>query len=320
MVCGPLVSAAKLRSTSAARACRSAILPLTRCSGTRMTSATPATVPARASRGNRMRWPRPAGDGPTLAGDSGARGARISRNGGMGRGRPSRSPRRRWSLERSCAMVSRVPVTSFTEARRVNSVRWISCIAVAAACVVSAAAWSQGRLDADSLRAFGGTYSPNCSNPQAPRAHVTAAALMVEQGNQRMTGGNVEAAASFLGPSPPPNYRTVLLGEVRGQQLQFILFQDAAGYYLTLDGDQRVRAALGKTLLGHRYRQCGVSARAPATSPPPAAAAPRSAPAASGAPAGAIPPLDTMTAPGLLMDPKFKAAWHRALGPKAREP
>jgi hypothetical protein len=217
-------------------------------------------------------------------------------------------------------MVSRVPVTSFTEARRVNSVRWISCIAVAAAYVVSAAAWSQGRLDADSLRAFGGTYSPNCSNPQAPRAHVTAAALMVEQGNQRMTGGNVQAAASFLGPSPPPNYRTVLLGEVRGQQLQFILFQDAAGYYLTLDGDQRVRAALGKTLLGHRYRQCGVSAKAPATSPPPAAAAPRSAPAASGAPAGEIPPLDTMTAPGLLMDPKFKAAWHRALGPKAREP
>jgi len=204
-----------------------------------------------------------------------------------------------------------------------NALRPLVIAAAAAACFASAPAPAQGRLDAASMKAFGGTYSPDCKNPGAPRAIVTAAALMVEQGNQRMSAGNVQSAASFLGPSPPPNYRTVLLGDVRGQQLQFILFQDGAGYYLTLDGDQRVRAALGK-LLGLRYRHCGGLGRAAA--PPPTAAAPRATPSAptagagAAALAGAIPPLDTMTAAGLLMDPKFKAAWHRALGPRAREP
>ena len=208
-------------------------------------------------------------------------------------------------------------------AARMNAIRWLVAAAAAAACIASSPTWSQGRLDAAALKAFGGTYSPDCSNPGAPRARITAAALMVEQGNQRMSGGNVQAAAAFLGPSPPPNYRTVLLGDVRGQQLQFIVFQDASGYYLTLDGDQRVRAALGK-LLGYRYRQCGGTAQAAA--PPPTATAPRPAPtapatrAAPAAPPAGTPPLDTMTAGGLLMDPKFKAAWHQALGAKASEP
>jgi hypothetical protein len=206
----------------------------------------------------------------------------------------------------------------------VSAVRPLVIAAAATACFAAPPAPAQGRLDAASMKAFGGTYSPDCRNPGAPRAIVTAATLVVEQGNQRMSGSNVQSAASFLGPSPPPNYRTVLLGDVRGQQLQFILFQDSAGYYLTLDGDQRVRAALGK-LLGLRYRHCG-GLVAKGAAPPSTTAAPRaapSAPAAGGsaaAPAGAIPPLDTMTAAGLLMDPKFKAAWHRALGPKAREP
>ena len=198
-----------------------------------------------------------------------------------------------------------------------NALRPLAIVAAATACLAAPPAWSQGRLDAAAMKAFGGTYSPDCANPGAPRAVVTAATLVVEQGNQRMSGGNVQSAASFLGPSPPPNFRTVLLGDVRGRQLQFILFQDGAGYYLTLDGDQRVRAALGK-LTGYRYRHCGVVV-AKAAAPPPTAAAPASG-AAPAAPAGAIPPLDTMTAGGLLMDPKFKAAWHQALGPRAREP
>jgi len=209
-------------------------------------------------------------------------------------------------------------------AARVSALRWLASAAATVTLVAAPPAWSQGRLDAAAMKAFGGTYSPDCKSSGAPRAVITAATLVVEQGSQRMSGGNVQSAAAFLGPSPPPNYRTVLLGDVRGQQLQFILFQYSTGYYLTLDGDQRLRAALGK-LLGYRYRHCG-GLVAKAAAPPPTAAAPRAAPsapasgAAAAAPAGAIPPLDTMTAGGLLMDPKFKAAWHRALGPKAREP
>lgn len=198
-----------------------------------------------------------------------------------------------------------------------TTTRWLLRGMAATLVAAAAPAWAQGRLDADAARILGGTYSPDCANPAAPRARVTAATLTVEQGSERMTGRNVQAAAAFFGASPPANYRTVLLGEVQGQQqLQFILFQDAAGYFLTLDGDPKVRAALGRTLLGLRYRQCGGSAKAGAP-PPQVAAAPRPA---QGGPAGATPPLETMTAAGLLMDPKFKAAWYQALGPRAKEP
>ena len=71
------------------------------------------------------------------------------------------------------------------------------------------------------LKVYGGNYSSDCGNASAPRLRVVADALMVEHGNKRMTGSNVQAAHSYFGQSPPPDYQVALLGEVRGEQLIF---------------------------------------------------------------------------------------------------
>lgn len=183
-----------------------------------------------------------------------------------------------------------------------NAVRWL--IRGAAAIIVAAVfpAQSQGALKADALKQYGGTYSSDCSNPTAPRATVFADALVVLQGDKRIAGDKVQAAFSYFGQSPPPNYEVALLSEVRGSgQLMFIVYRDKSGQYMTLDGDPKVVAALGKALTGHKYRHCDPTRKVTAAAP----AAPQSASAGD--------------AGSLLMDPSFKSAYYKALGPKVKE-
>ena len=185
--------------------------------------------------------------------------------------------------------------------------RLISYATTASLIALASPAWAQSKLDADSIRLWGGTYSTNCGNPAAPRLRVVSDALMVEQNNKRLTGRNVQAQHSYYGNSPPPDFQVALVGEVRRDvQLLFEVYQDKSGLYITVAGDRDVQAALGKALLGQKYRSCDAPRR-PATPPP--------APAAASAPGG-----EPMVNPwDLLQDPKFKSAYYRALGPKVKE-
>jgi hypothetical protein len=170
-------------------------------------------------------------------------------------------------------------------------------------CATVFPAHSQGTLDADTLKQYGGTYSSDCRNPAAPRGTVFADALVVLEGDKRTAGGNVQAAYSYFGQSPPPYYEVALLSEVRGSgQLMFIVYRDKSGQYMKLDGDAKVLAALGKALSTHKYRHCDPSRKVTAVPP---AGAPQSASAGD---AGL-----------LLLDPKFKSAYYKALGPRVKE-
>jgi hypothetical protein len=75
-----------------------------------------------------------------------------------------------------------------------NRAGW-TAVAVALACGAGTA-WSQG-LDADTVRVFGGTYRADCGNAASARATVQADALVFENGAKRITGGKVQAAASW---------------------------------------------------------------------------------------------------------------------------
>lgn len=176
---------------------------------------------------------------------------------------------------------------------------------VAAACLAPALPAQAQSLDAEVMKRYGGAYSADCANPAAARLRVTAQALLVEQAGKRMTGRNVQAAHSYFGNSAPPDYQVALLSEAAGGAgLLFIVYRDKAGLYITLDGDPKVQAALGRALLRARHRHCdGVGQQ-------PAAAAPATAALAVG----------ETSAPGLLQDPGFKAAYHKALGPLVRQP
>jgi hypothetical protein len=183
-----------------------------------------------------------------------------------------------------------------------NVTRWLICGAAAAFVAAGAPAWSQSTLDAQALKLYGGAYSSDCSNSAAPRLRVVADALMVEQGTKRMTGRNVQAAYSYFGQSPPPDYQVALLSEVGGSQLLFIVYRDKSGKYITLDDDPKVQAALGKALLARKYRSCDAVSKEPTSVLP---SATQSEPMVGAA--------------GLLMDSKFKSAYYKALGPKVKE-
>jgi hypothetical protein len=141
-----------------------------------------------------------------------------------------------------------------------NPTRSLICATVFA--FVATPTWAQNKLDAQALKLYGGTYSSDCSSPAAPRLRVVADALMVEQGKKRLTGRDVQPAYSYFGQSPPPDYQVVLLSEVRaGLQLLFIVYRDKLGPYITLDGDSKVQSALGRDLLGRKYRSCNAAGK-----------------------------------------------------------
>lgn len=185
-----------------------------------------------------------------------------------------------------------------------TAIRSLICGAAATLVATSTPAWAQ-RLDAQLLKLYGGNYSSDCGNASAPRLRVVADALMVEQGNKRLTGNNVQAAHSYFGNSPPPNYQVALLGEVRGEQLLFLVYRDKTGQYITIDGDTKVRAALGKALLDRKYRSCNPGQQAAIPNPP--------------SPAPQKYSETEISAPGLLADPKFKSAYYKALGALVNE-
>jgi len=165
----------------------------------------------------------------------------------------------------------------------------------------SATALSQDKLDAETFKAFGGTYMSDCKNTASAKVTVFADALVFLNGDKRIAGSNVQAAASWYGNNPPPEYRVALLSELPGgQQMIFVVNEDRNGYYITLDGDAKVMGAIGKPLTAQKFRQCDA------------------APKKENPPAPQTYSLVELDASGILLDPKAKAAYLKALGPLAR--
>ena len=166
-----------------------------------------------------------------------------------------------------------------------------------------------GMQEIESIKLFGGTYSTDCGNLAAPRVRV-AEKLTVEQGNKRMTGDNLMAAYSYLGPEPPPGHQVALLSEVRRDaRLIFLVTRDKNGLYVELMGeDPKVETALiavlGRAQYKAKYRDCDVASRAPL---------PQATQAAPASP-------DSVASWDYVRDKKFQALYRKALGPKASTP
>jgi hypothetical protein len=170
-------------------------------------------------------------------------------------------------------------------------------------CAAGVSVSAHAALEEQAVRNYGGTYLSDCRNPQSPRVIVSADALVVRRGNKQLAGGNLQAAYSYFGQSPPPHYLVALLSEVRGNALMAVVYRDSKGQYLKVDGDPPVLKALGSGLTGLKYHLCGAPGEKPAEAAPPTKKY----------------PLTEMSAPGLLMDARFKSAYYRALGSKRGE-
>ena len=188
---------------------------------------------------------------------------------------------------------------------------------------IGTSAFAQGKLDADTMKAFGGTYQVDCGNNASPKATIFPDALVFLHGDKRVAGSKPQAQASFYGNSPPPEYRIMLVGEVGGGELYFAIHQDKSGYYLKVDGDQKVVAAIGKQLTQQKFRRCDGTAKPMQT----AAAASAAAPATGAASAGVGNSakifngyaLTELSASGLLYNAKAKEIYYKALGPLVKE-
>ena len=168
-------------------------------------------------------------------------------------------------------------------------------------CVVANTAWSQTHFKPDLVRKYGGIYATHCTNPDAPRLRVLRDALVVEQGDKRVMGRKVQADFSYPGPSVPPNFKVALASEVRsGLALDFMVFEDKTGTSIHLQADAALQATLGKTLLSPKYRRCDDT-----PSPNVASSVTQNEPMSD--------------AEKMLLDPAFKSAYQRILGPLVRE-
>ena len=200
---------------------------------------------------------------------------------------------------------------AFQRAVRASHTRASRLVALTAFAVVAGRSATAADWDRDNQAEFGGVYSTDCANPGAPRLRATDRALIVEVGNQRMTGGNVQISASFFGPQelPPGEMRLALLSEVRGgAQLIFVLRRDAGGQSIRLDGEPKVLAALGRGLAAQTFRDCD-AARSDRVAAKMRAEAAQARGERSAARHAARQP-DAL---------RFKSALRQALGPKVNE-
>lgn len=182
---------------------------------------------------------------------------------------------------------------------------------VASWLILTVPAAAQG-LRPDVLLSFGGRYASDCSRPDAPQVLVGAQQMRIEQGQQRLTATQLDAAFSYFGNSPPPGYRLALLGQVQGHELLAIVSGDRQGQYLQLDGDRQVVAKLG-ALAKLKFRHCNEAANQRAAADRRQQERDQAAARAPVAPGTARSPSE------LIRDPRFKPAYLRALGSLARE-
>lgn len=178
-------------------------------------------------------------------------------------------------------------------------------ISAALLIAAGASAWAQSKLDAETMKAFGGTYMADCANNASAKATVFADALVFLDGGKRVAGAKPQSAAAFYGPNQPPEFRTVLLSEAPGGQLLFAIYQDKSGTFLKLDGDTKVLASIGKAVGEQKFRRCDGAAK-------PAQTAAVTTPQKKYG-------LHELDAGGVMLDPKVKATYYKALGPLASE-
>jgi hypothetical protein len=163
----------------------------------------------------------------------------------------------------------------------------------------------QAVLDADTLEDYGGTYMIDCRNPVSPKVTILADTIVFLHGNKRITGSNVDSIFSYFEPSQPVGFRLAMLPQATtpsGLDMAWLVFQDESGMYLTMDKERDPKSleAIGEPLAGLKFRRCDGKPAKPAAVP---AATPQRTYT-----------LLELDASGILLDPKAKAAYYKALG------
>lgn len=206
---------------------------------------------------------------------------------------------------RSPSRLHRRPTrVSFTSSKPASL--WPAVVLILAIWVAAGTdAMAQERLKPDQLQLYAGIYSAVCTDADAPRLRISADALVVQSAGQRLIGRKIRAANPYATVAAPPQFRTGLTGEATtGGTVEFAVMEDRRGLYVTVLGDARVQALLGKPAPATRFRRCDDPTAQAGTRPTPPI------------PAQDEPASETEK---MLLDEQFRATYLRALGPLARE-
>lgn len=131
-----------------------------------------------------------------------------------------------------------------------------SCLAIALACVAALSVFAQD-LRPESLKLYGGTYSPDCGNAAAPRVRISADGLEIASGVRTLrTRATMDSYTSF-GAAPtspvPEGYRVEFLGD----DFSLYVFEDAKGLHVPLrDYVPTAEPIVGAKGMGLRYGRC----------------------------------------------------------------
>ena len=125
------------------------------------------------------------------------------------------------------------------------------------ACLAAFPVFAQD-LRPESLELYGGTYSPDCGNPAAPRVRIAADGLEIASSNRTLrTRTTMDSYTSFGGAPTslvPEGYRVEFIGD----DFSLYVFEDAKGLHVPLrDYVPAAAAIVGPEAMGLRFGRCG---------------------------------------------------------------
>jgi hypothetical protein len=119
---------------------------------------------------------------------------------------------------------------------------------------------AQVALAPKTLKALGGEYSQQCSDPASLRAFVEAKTLTLRyRGKSVSSAAPRETASYFAAGKAPPDFATALVGDVAGAgRLAFVFMRPKSGTEMLIDAEPGVLERVGLLRLSQlRFRRCG---------------------------------------------------------------
>lgn len=119
-------------------------------------------------------------------------------------------------------------------------------------------AWSGGKLDAETMKRYGGTYLSDCKNPTSARVTILETTLVFLQGEQRIVGNILPAGegVDWFGRLTPEHFQITLEAALANGQHMYFLVYDDKGPYLTVEADAKLAKEIGQRYLTLKYHRC----------------------------------------------------------------
>ena len=124
------------------------------------------------------------------------------------------------------------------------------------ACLATFPVFAQD-LRPESLKLYGGTFSPDCSDAAAPRVRIAADALEIASGNRSLRTRPTADSYTSFGGAPTSPVPTGYQVEFIGEDFSIYVFEDARGLHVPLrDYVPAAAPIVGAQAMKLRFGRC----------------------------------------------------------------